>query len=174
MLFRNIAQIRPRTLRAGQGSGLGLALCKAIVDLHGGTIGVRSEEGRGSSFSFTIRYPVVSVARHDVAVDEGAADNRAMLLDTAPARTYGTATQPAGVATVPPPPPPPPAPPAVGGRLQVLVVDDADTNRKMLTALVGRVGDVHADVAEDGRVALHMVTADLDKVDAHAPFFSIL
>jgi signal transduction histidine kinase len=58
-LFRNFVQIRPSTLQKGQGSGLGLALCKAIVDLHEGSkIGVRSEEGRGSSFYFTIRFPV--------------------------------------------------------------------------------------------------------------------
>jgi len=58
-LFRNFVQIRPSALQKGQGSGLGLALCKAIVDLHEGSkIGVRSEEGRGSSFYFTIRFPV--------------------------------------------------------------------------------------------------------------------
>jgi len=58
-LFRNFVQIRPNTQQKGQGSGLGLALCKAVVDLHeGSNIGVRSEEGRGSSFFFTIRFPV--------------------------------------------------------------------------------------------------------------------
>ena len=58
-LFRNFVQIRPSALQKGQGSGLGLALCKAIVDLHEGSdIGVRSAEGRGSSFFFNIRFPV--------------------------------------------------------------------------------------------------------------------
>ena len=40
-LFNNFVQIRPQQLQMGQGSGLGLALCKAIVELHNGTIGVR-------------------------------------------------------------------------------------------------------------------------------------
>ena len=58
-LFRNFVQIRPSMLQKGQGSGLGLALCKAIVDLHpGGALGVRSDESRGSAFYFTIRFPV--------------------------------------------------------------------------------------------------------------------
>ena len=34
-LFNNFVQIRPSSLQKGQGSGLGLALCKAIVNLHG-------------------------------------------------------------------------------------------------------------------------------------------
>lgn len=37
-----------------QGSGLGLAIVKEIIDRHQGTVGVRSELGRGSTFFFTL------------------------------------------------------------------------------------------------------------------------
>ena len=40
--------------RQQQGSGLGLALAKALVELHGGRMWLRSELGKGSTFHFTL------------------------------------------------------------------------------------------------------------------------
>lgn len=40
--------------REQQGTGLGLYICKSIIELHGGQIWLASQEGRGSTFSFTL------------------------------------------------------------------------------------------------------------------------
>ncbi len=40
--------------RTGEGTGMGLAIAKHIIEAHGGDIRVESEEGRGSTFSFSL------------------------------------------------------------------------------------------------------------------------
>lgn len=53
-LFKEFSQIESIYTRQYEGTGLGLALTKRLVELHGGRIGAESEFGKGSRFIFTI------------------------------------------------------------------------------------------------------------------------
>lgn len=53
MIFEKFYRGRNQRV-AVRGTGMGLAIAKAIVELHGGTIGVTSQPGHGSVFSFSL------------------------------------------------------------------------------------------------------------------------
>jgi PAS domain S-box-containing protein len=53
-IFERFRQTDQQDGRNHKGSGLGLSICKAIIEQHHGHIGVKSEEGKGSEFWFTL------------------------------------------------------------------------------------------------------------------------
>ena len=55
MIFDRFKQVDKSLSRNAEGTGIGLSLVKSIVELHGGSIYVESEFGKGSKF--TVRLP---------------------------------------------------------------------------------------------------------------------
>jgi len=57
-------------VRESGGTGLGLAIVKSLVELHGGTLQVQSELGKGSEFTFTLPLAPLKEAEQMKAVEE--------------------------------------------------------------------------------------------------------
>ena len=90
--------------RKSPGTGLGLAIVKSLVDMHGGSIDVASELGRGTTF--TVRLPAAAAGAHPrgpaAGPSSGLAARRVLIVDDEPALATLIAQQlqPLGVQTV--------------------------------------------------------------------------
>ena len=126
-LFKPFSQADNSITRRYGGTGLGLSISRNLAMLLGGTLTVASSEGRGSVFTCEI----------DVGPATG---------DDAAQQPLGEAlsTQAAGAS---------PAPAfSLAGRA-ILVVDDGETNRRLIKLVLGRAG-AYVEEAGNGRVAL--------------------
>ena len=92
LLFNAFTQVNGSTTREYGGTGLGLAISKSIVEMMGGAIGVRSEDGDGATFWFTATF------------------------ETQPQRESSLLEKYSDIAGLP-----------------VLVVDDSETNRSLIS-----------------------------------------
>lgn len=82
-LFHEFTQLESGYTKKHEGTGLGLALTKRLVELHGGKIGVTSEFGKGSSFSFTLplAHRERPADREEPAPGEPLTGRRALVID---------------------------------------------------------------------------------------------
>ncbi|MGM0622198.1 MAG: sensor histidine kinase [Bacteroidota bacterium] len=62
VIFERFVQADIEITRPYEGSGLGLSIAKAYAGMLGGKIGIESEEGKGSTFNFTLNGVAVTVS----------------------------------------------------------------------------------------------------------------
>ncbi len=67
-IFSKFEQVNSarQSIKGPKGTGLGLSISRALVELHGGAMGVESKEGEGSRFYFTL--PIYVTARESMAI----------------------------------------------------------------------------------------------------------
>ncbi|HVS94422.1 MAG TPA: ATP-binding protein [Mucilaginibacter sp.] len=130
-IFESFKQATADTSRKYGGTGLGLAITKKLVELHKSKIQVESTPGKGSTFSFTIKFDkeYIHLKNNHSNVETGL-------------------------------------------QLNVLVVDDNQINRLLISKVLGKWG-ASTEFAEDGQQAVDKIAAnhDLDVVlmDIHMP-----
>jgi signal transduction histidine kinase len=139
-IFDRFTQVESSVTRRYEGTGIGLALVKEIVTLHGGTISVDSEMGVGSTFCVVL--PVGDIDGLDtVCLEEGE-------LNLPPLEEPGLAGQPQPHHT---------EPALSDERPVVLVADDNPDMRAYLERLLSR--QYRLATARDGREALQTAKA---------------
>jgi PAS domain S-box-containing protein len=160
-LFERFHRIEAIRARSYEGSGIGLALVKELVGLHGGSITAESTEGAGTTFTIRLPFGAAHLPAEALAtggttlVNPGVADRYVQeALQWLPGDPGAELTRAVASARPADTAHPPAALPA-----RVLVADDNADMRQYLSRILGAAG-YEVVAVSDGQQALEAVRAD--------------
>jgi PAS domain S-box-containing protein len=75
LIFQKFKQVNPQGHKH-KGTGLGLSITKQLVELQGGTLTVKSHEGEGTTFTFTLPFQKsdTEIVKNDYTIEDGTAN----------------------------------------------------------------------------------------------------
>ncbi len=150
-IFEEFQQVSQPDAQKREGTGLGLALTRALVELHGGEIGVDSELGVGSTFTF--RLPVRRPAGTEASVQSVVPDKAKLPNEPRSSfKSHDITRRPSPPAPARAPGPEP-EPTAAGAT--ILLVEDDQAAIDLLTIYISGAG-FNVSVARDGEEGLAM------------------
>ncbi len=151
LLFDRFHRVPGTRSRTHEGTGIGLALVRELVGLHGGTVAVASVVDRGTAFTVTLPFGSAHLPAERLAAARSLASTA---IGAAPF-VEEALRWPADAAAGTPAPPPAMPPAAAGGRTRpqrVLLADDNADMRQYVSRLLGERWEVEA--VADGAAAL--------------------
>ena len=149
-LFKPFSQADSSTQRSYGGSGLGLSICKALINVLNGKISLESQLGKGTTVSFTVRFPK---AAKPTAIANNTPHTNGQQDSTATWSSDGSSKphNPSGSAGMPPshidlsliP----------RSKLRVCIAEDNPINQKIAVSFVTKLG-FHSAAYADGLQAV--------------------
>jgi two-component system sensor histidine kinase/response regulator len=142
----------------GQPNGLGLVICKKLAEIMGGTIGVKSEPGQGSTFTFSAVFSCALKPKHSPFNQRSPESGKKVIITDARKKEENKKQELSEAFSREFP-------------LRILVAEDNEINQKLIIRILSKLG-YEAGLAHNGKEVLEMAALqsyDIILMDVQMP-----